>query len=164
PAQIISRDKDEIEFEYDEDTDEYICSQGKRLRLIQRNKQKKNSLAGVYQGIECKGCSFRSVCTASKIGRMILRYHNQEWRDRYRDRIQTRAVKALIKKRKAIVEHPFGTIRAWMGKTQFLLRGRPKVQTEIDLYGTVYNMRRILNIVSFTDLKEMIVGYDWEMA
>jgi hypothetical protein len=104
------------------------------------------------------------VCTTSKIGRIIHRYHNQEWRDRYRDRIQTRAVKALIQKRKTIVEHPFGTIRAWMGKTQFLMRGKPKVQTEMDMYGTVYNMRRLMNIVSFTDLKEMIAGYDWKMA
>lgn len=164
PAQISSRDKDEIEFQYDEEADEYICSQGKRLVLKQRNKQKGNTIATVYQRKDCYSCPLRSKCTTSKQGRMYYRYHNQEWRDQYRDRIQTRAVKALIKKRKAIVEHPFGTIRAWMGKTQFLLRGRPKVQTEIDLYGTVYNMRRILNIVSFTELKEMIAGYDWKMA
>ncbi len=107
---------------------------------------------------------WRIIYQNLKRGRWIHRYHNQEWRDRYRARIQTRAVKALINQRKTIVEHPFGTIRAWMGKTQFLLRGRPKVQTERDLYCTVYNMRRILNIVSFTDLKEMIEGYDWEMA
>ena len=90
---------------------------------------------------------WRIIYQKLKRGRWIHRYHNQEWRDRYRARIQTRAVKALINQRKTIVEHPFGTIRAWMGKTQFLLRGRPKVQ-----------------IVSFTDLKEMIEGYDWEMA
>ena len=164
PAQISSRDKDEIEFEYDEETDEYTCSQGKRLRLIQRNKQKKNSLTNVYQGRECGGCTLRSVCTTSKRGRLIHRYHNQEWRDRYRDRLQTRAVKALINQRKTIVEHPFGTIRAWMGKTQFLLRGRPKVQVEVDLYGTVYNMRRIMNLVSVDVLSEMIHGYDWKTA
>ncbi len=164
PAQISSRDKDEIEFEYDEEADEYTCSQEKRLRLIQRNKQMKDSLANVYQGQECGGCYLRSACTTSKIGRIIHRYQNQKWRDRYRGRLKTRAVKELINQRKSIVEHPFGTIRAWMGKTQFLLRGRSKVQIEIDLYGTVYNMRRIMNIVSITALKEMITGYDWEMA
>ncbi|NQT63539.1 MAG: IS1182 family transposase [Candidatus Marinimicrobia bacterium] len=164
PAQISSRDKDEIDFQYDETADEYICSQGKRLSLIQRNKQKKNSLANVYQGKECSGCSLRAVCTTSKRGRLILRYHNQEWRDRYRDRIQTGAAKALIRKRKAIVEHPFGTLRAWMGKTQLLLRGRPKVQIEMDLYGSVYNLRRLMNLVSVDVLTEMIHGYDWKMA
>ncbi len=164
PAPKSSRDKDEIEFEYDEAADEYTCSQGKRLKLIQQNKKMKNSTASVYQGQACGGCSLRSVCTTSKKGRILHRYHNQEWRDRYRDRIQTRAVKALINRRKAIVEHPFGTIRALMGKTQLLLRGRSKVQIEMDLYGTVYNMRRIINIVSFTDLREMIAGYDWKMA
>ncbi len=164
PVQKSSRDKDETEFEYDEEANEYICSQGKRLVLIARNKKKKTSFADVYQGKDCDGCSLRSVCTTSKIGRMIHRYHNQEWRDRYRARIQTRAIKALIKKRKEIVEHPFGTIRAWMGKTQFLLRGSTKVQIETDLYGTAYNMRRIMNIVTFTDLMEMIAEYQWKMA
>jgi len=164
PAPRSSRDKDEIEFKYNEDADEYICSQGKRLVLLSRNKKKRASIANVYQGKDCDGCSLRSVCTTSKTGRIIHRYHNQKWRDRYRDRIQTRAVKALISQRKTIVEHPFGTIRALMGKTQFLLRGKPKVQIEVDLYGTVYNMRRILNIVSSTDLKKMIAGYDWQMA
>jgi len=164
PAQRSSRDRDEIDFTYNEAADEYICSQGKRLRLIQRNKQKRNSIANVYQGKECGGCSLRSLCTTSKKGRIIHRYHNQEWRDHYRDRIQTRAIKALIDQRKTIVEHPFGTIRAWMGKTQLLLRGRPKVQIEMDLYGTVYNLRRIMNIVSFTELEEMIAGYNWKMA
>ncbi|NQT63823.1 MAG: transposase, partial [Candidatus Marinimicrobia bacterium] len=164
PVQKSSRDNEEIEFQYDDEADEYTCSQGKRLRLIQRNKQKRNSVANAYQGIECKGCSIRSVCTASKIGRIIHRYHNQTWRDSYLDRMQTGAAKSLIRQRKAIVEHPFGTIRAWMGKTHFLLRGRPKVQIEVDLYGTVYNMRRIMNIVSFTDLQEMIAGYHWEIA
>lgn len=164
PAQISTRDKDEIEFKYDEEADEYTCSQGERLSLIQRNKQKRNSLTNVYQGKECGGCPLRSVCTTSKIGRIIHRYHNQKWRDHYRGRLQTRAVKELMNQRKAIVEHPFGTIRAWMGKTQFLLRGRPKVQVEVDLYGTVYNMRRIMNIVSCSDLHEMIAEYDWKMA
>lgn len=164
PAQISSRDKDEIEFEYDEEADEYTCSQGKRLVLLSRNKKKKNSLANVYQGNECGGCALRSACTTSKIGRIIHRYQNQKWRDRYRGRLQTRAVKKLINQRKSIVEHPFGTLRAWMGKTQLLLRGRPKVQIEMDLYGTVYNMRRIMNTVSFTDLKEMIAGYNWKTA
>lgn len=164
PAQISSRDKDEIEFEYDEEADEYTCSQGKRLRLIQRNKQKRNSLVNAYQGKKCSGCSLRSVCTTSKVGRIVHRYQNQKWRDRYRDRLQTGAVKALINQRKSIVEHPFGIIRAWMGKTQFLLRGRPKVQIEVDLYGTVYNMRRLMNVVSFSDLHELIAGYDWKRA
>ncbi len=164
PAPVSSRDKEEIEFQYDEEADEYLFSQGKRLVLLSRNKKKRNSIANVYQGTECDGCSLRSVCTTSKMGRIIHRYHNQEWRDRYRDRLQARAVRALINQRKTIVEHPFGTIRAWMGKTQLLLRGRPKVQIEMDLYGSVYNLRRLMNLVSVDVLSEMIHGYDWKMA
>ena len=164
PAPKSSRDKDEIEFQYDEEIDEYTCSQGNRLVLVTRNQKTGNSIANVYQGKECEGCSLRSVCTTSKKGRMIYRYHNQAWRDQYRDRMQTGVAKALIKKRKTIVEHPFGTLRAWMGKTQLLLRGNPKVQIEMDLYGTAYNLRRILNIVSFDELAEMIAGYQWKMA
>jgi hypothetical protein len=61
-----SRDNEEIKFEYDAEKDEYTCSAGKRLVLIQKNKMKNKSLANIYRGIECEGCSLRSKCTKSK--------------------------------------------------------------------------------------------------
>jgi transposase len=165
PVQQGQHDREKVSFRYDPDQDEYICSQGKRLVLIARNKRKKNSYADVYRGIECGGCPIRSSCTRSKQkGRIVHRYHNQAWRDQYKQRMQSTESQEYVHRRKAIVEHPFGTLKIWMGKIPLLLRGRSKVQSEVDLYVSAYNLRRMMNIVCFTDLEEMIRSYDWEIA
>jgi Transposase DDE domain len=53
----------------------------------------------------------------------------------------------LIARRREIVEHPFGTIKQWMGQGAFLMRGLEKVRAEFSLTSLVYNLRRALNIV-----------------
>ena len=69
-----------------------------------------------------------------------------------------------ISERKAIIEHVFGTLRYWMGKIPLLLRGKEGVQTEINLYTTAYNMKRLMNIERSEDIMYMINNYDWKMA
>lgn len=159
-----SRDKEEIKFEYDAEKDEYTCSAGKRLVLIQKNKMKNKSLANIYRGIECEGCSLRSKCTKSKKGRMVQRYANQQWRDGYKAKMQSKLGKEKTAIRKTIVEHPFGTIKYLMGKIPLLLRGLKKVSTEINLYTTAYNLKRLINIESYADLIEKITNYGWKTA
>ena len=66
--------------------------------------------------------------------------------------------------RKTIVEHPFGTIKYLMGKIPLLLRGLEKVKTEINIYTTVYNLKRLINIKAFDDLSEQIENYKWKTA
>jgi hypothetical protein len=57
------------------------------------------------------------------------------------------------------VEHPFGTIKYWMGQIPLLLRGKEKVQVEIDLYATCYNLKRLMNIEPIDKLMRKIA--DW---
>ncbi len=153
-----------ITFNYDKEQDEYHCSQGKRLIKKQKNKIKNGQLSDLYQGIECYGCPVRTQCTTSKVGRIINRYHNQSWRKEYNRRMAGITAKKMIHLRKQIVEHPFGTIKYWMGKIPLMLRGKEKVTTEINLYSTVYNFRRLLSIESNQDIMYMIGKYDWKMA
>lgn len=153
-----------ITFQYDKEKDEYRCSQNKRLIKKQKNKIKNGQRSTVYQGIECDGCPMRAKCTTSKYGRIIDRYDNQDWRTEYRRRIAGITAKKVMHKRKQIVEHPFGTIKYWMGKIPILLRGKEKVRTEINIYTTVYNFRRLLSIESFHEIMDRIVKYDWKMA
>jgi len=157
-------DVEKVKFTYDKETDEYICSAGKRLVLKQKNKSKRGKLCAVYQGIECEGCSLRSQCTKSKYGRIVHRYHDQEWRDPYKERMKNKIGRQRINERKAIIEHVFGTLKYWMGKIPLLLRGKEGVQTEINLYTTAYNMKRLMNIERFEDIMYMINNYDWKMA
>jgi len=153
-----------ITFNYDKEQDQYRCSEDKRLVKKQKNKIKNGQRYDVYQGIECDGCPMREACTTSKHGRFIQRYYNQSWRDTYRRRMAGVKAKKMIHLRKQMVEHPFGTMKYWMGKIPLLLRGKKKVTTEINIYTTVYNFRRLLSIDSYQDIIDMIRKYDWKMA
>ncbi len=157
-------EKDQIKFRYDKEKDEYICKQGKRLIPIQRNKKRRGSLADVYQGIECNGCPMRDECTGSKKGRIFHRYLNQEFRDSYKKKMNTPKGREKMKLRRTLAEHPFGTIKYLMGKIPILLRGTLKVSTEINLFTTVYNLKRLITIENFENLLKIINGYNWRNA
>lgn len=162
--QKMTRDTEEIKFEYDEERDEYKCSEGKRLVIKQRNKLKRKSLANVYQGIECEGCPRRNRCTDTKKGRTVQRYINQKWRDDYKKKMESKEGKSKMSLRRQLVEHPFGTIKYLMGKIPLKLRGKEKVSTEINLYTTVYNLKRLINIESFETIYEQMESYAWKTA
>ncbi|WP_425277360.1 transposase [Methylorubrum extorquens] len=49
--------------------------------------------------------------------------------------------------RRQTVEHPFGTLKAWMGATHFLIRTLAKVRSEMSLQVLAYNMKRMIQIV-----------------
>jgi len=49
--------------------------------------------------------------------------------------------------RRQTVEHPFGTIKAWMGATHFLTRTLERVRTEMSLHVLAYNLKRVLAIL-----------------
>jgi hypothetical protein len=151
-------------FVYDKEEDQYLCSQGKRLRLKQKNRINKGQHFDSYQGIECDGCPVRAQCTTSKYGRIFNRFHNQIWRETYHRRMAGILAKKIIHLRKQMVEHPFGTIRSWMGKVPLLLRGNKGVSTEINIYSTVYNLRRLLSIETYDNILEKIQDYDWKLA
>jgi len=135
-----------ITFEYDKKNDCYRCSQGQILPLKDKNLKIKDRLYNRYQGKSCNECLLKSSCTKSKIGRVIARRLDNEWLLNYKEKLRTKEFKEKIKLRKNYVEHPFGTIKYWMGQIPLLLRGKDKVQVEIDLYSTCYNLKRLINI------------------
>ncbi len=52
-----------------------------------------------------------------------------------------------MRQRKGPVEHPYGTIKYWMGSTHFLTKRLPNVQAEMSLHVLAYNLRRAINIL-----------------
>lgn len=153
-----------ISFTYDREKDEYVCSEGKTLVLIQKNKVRRKNIADVYQCKTCNNCNKKNKCTESKVGRVIHRYKEQQWFDKYIERMKGAKAQKMRHLRKKIVEHPFGTIKYWMGKIPILLRGKLKVQTEIDIYTTCYNLKRVINIERHEILMQMIKNYRWKVA
>ncbi len=61
-----------------------------------------------------------------------------------------------MRQRKALVEHPFGTIKRWFGYTHFLVKGLDQVRGEWTLITLSYNLKRVLNLVSFEQLMEAL--------
>ena len=76
------------------------------------------------------------------------------------DRVQARRAKRpeVLALRRETVEHPFGTIKQWMNQGAFLMRGLEKVRGEFSLTALAYNIRRVLNIVGFTELMMAVRG------
>jgi hypothetical protein len=58
--------------------------------------------------------------------------------------------------RRQTVEHPFGTLKAWMGATHFLTRTLDKVRTEMSLLVLAYNIKRMITILGVAPLMQAI--------
>lgn len=155
-----------IEFNYDSNQDIYICSQGQELHPIYGLKKdtRRNTISKIYQGVNCAGCSVKTSCTASDKGRSIARQSNQDWKDRYMLKMKSAEGKEKMRQRRMLSEHPFGTIKYWMGQIPLLTRGLKKVQTEVTIYTIAYNFKRWQSIASFDDMKRQITDFNWRLA
>jgi transposase len=154
----VERDNGII-FTYDEKTDCFECSQGKKLVLVAKNCTINNHSYNKYQCKECSGCAVKEHCTTSKTGRTILKRTDGEWLEDYKNKSKTKEFKQKFKTRKCVVEHPFGTMKYYMGQIPILLRGKEKVQVEMDLYSTAYNLTRLNNVESVSVMLKKLAGW-----
>jgi hypothetical protein len=119
-------------FRYIAADDEYECPAGQRLAWRMTSEEKDMTLHR-YWSDQCGGCALKGQCTTGKHRRMT-RWEHEAVIDRVRARLQRRA--DVMRRRRATVEHPFGTLKAWMGSTHFLTKTLPRVNTEMSLHVT----------------------------
>jgi len=131
------------DFIYDAEKDEYLCPARERLRYRFTTEDKGKQLR-VYWTSQCGSCALKSHCTSGK-ERRIKRWQKEHILEK---------ADALLKKhpdamrqRKRLVEHPYGTIKHWMGSTHFLMKRLSNVQAEMSLHVLAYNMRRAINVL-----------------
>ena len=98
----------------------------------------------------CKTCPIKAQCTRNKALRRITRWEHEDILDRMEHRVK--ANWELMKKRKQIVEHPFGTIKFWNDQRHFLMRRLEKVKAEFSLSTLAYNIKRAVNLVGVPKL------------
>jgi transposase len=153
-----------IEFIYNTDNNNFTCPNNKTLKLLSRNFKQGDQTYNIYKCHDCIGCPIKNKCTKSKTGRAIKVNVNHKWIDNYREWIGKMENMEKVKQRKTIVEHPFGTIKMMMGKFCFLLRKKHKVQIEVDLYSTAYNLKRLINIENMEYLLQKVGNYSWKIA
>ena len=136
-------------FVYDAVTDIYRCPAGNPLRRMNGHKQDVTGKMQVrYASLRsaCKACPLRQKCLAAKAQRRdIYRWEHEDVIERHRDRMAQAG--SLMRRRGALVEHPFGTLKCRAGYRHFLLRGFHKVRGEWSLMALCYNFTRVLNII-----------------
>ena len=91
----------------------------------------------------CRSCDRRDRCTKGT-HRRLVRYENEATMDRMADRLAARP--EVMDRRRESVEHPFGSIKQWMGQGAFLTRRLDNVRGEFSLTALAYNMRRAINL------------------
>jgi transposase len=132
-------------FTYDGVRDLYVCPQGEELTFRSKEKGSNKKEYRLYRSDACGACPLRAQCTTSKRGRKLRRWVHEDVLERLRERI--RGQPALLKERKKLAEHPFGTIKRAMDQGYFLLKGIKKVTIETSLTVLGYNMKRVINIM-----------------
>ena len=138
-------------FIYIADVDEYECPAGERMTYRYTNEEK-GKLIRRYATPACTKCEIKDKCTTGKQARRMRRWEHEDVLDKVQDRLN--ANWGMMVTRSATVEHPFGTIKSWMGYTHFLTKTLGGVRTEMSLHVLAYNMKRTINIMGIGPLME----------
>jgi len=145
---------DKADFIYNAETNEYQCPAGQRL--IWRFATVEHGLTlHKYWSSHCPQCLIKSQCTPSNY-RRVSRWQHEEILEAMQRRLDKAPDSMRI--RRQTVEHPFGTLKAWMGSTHFLTKTLKNVSTEMSLHVLAYNLKRVMNLMGTTALMEAMVA------
>lgn len=142
------------EFIYDTEANEYKCPAGQRLIWRYASVEKGLKLH-TYWSSHCQNCELKAQCTPST-NRRVRRWEHECVLENMQQRLDQ--TPEMMRIRKQTVEHPFGTLKAWMGATHFLTKTLPRVRTEMSLHVLAYNMKRVIKILGSAALMEAITA------
>jgi hypothetical protein len=140
------------DFRYVEADDVYICPADERLTYRFTNEENGLVLRR-YWTKACQACAIRDKCTTGK-ERRITRWEHEHLLEEVQARLDAHPEK--MRQRRETVEHPFGTIKMWMGATHFLMKGLKNVRTEMALHVLAYNLKRVMSIMGIGPLMAAI--------
>ena len=140
------------DFVYIAQDDQYRCPAGQRL--IKHMTTVEDGMAlGVYWCSVCPACPMKEQCTTGK-ERRVRRWEHEAIIDAMQARLDRDPDKMRVRRQTA--EHPYGTIKAWMGATHFLTKTLGRVSTEMSLHVLAYNLKRVMKILGTGALIEAI--------
>jgi transposase len=141
------------DFSYDASADAYRCPAGEPLHPTKtpwKNASGRVEIRYMGSKTTCDACALRANClTADGRTRSVFRWEHEGVLDRHRARMASEQGRERMRRRSAIVEHPFGTLKCRAGYQHFLVRGFDKVRGEWSLMALCYNFTRVLNILGF---------------
>jgi transposase len=141
------------DFTYEPDGDAYRCPAGRRLPRRMTTVEKGLTLHSYWDQASCRTCALKPKCTTGK-ERRIKRWEHEASIDAMQERLDRKP--EAMRLRRAVVEHPFGTLKAWMGATHFKTKTLDKVRTEMSLHVLAYNLKRTIAILGSQPLIEAI--------
>ena len=131
------------EFRYIAEDDVYICPANERLTYRYTNEEKGLTLRRYWTNA-CLSCAIKHRCTTGR-ERRVTRWEHEQVLETVQRRLDEHPER--MRQRRETVEHPFGTIKARMGATHFLMKTLPRVRTEMALHVLAYNLTRLINIL-----------------
>jgi len=140
------------DFRYSADKDVYICPAGEQLRRRVTTREKGLTLYRYWTNA-CAQCSIKDRCTTGK-ERRVTRWEHEAVLEEVQRRLDENP--QAMRTRRETVEHPFGTIKARMGATHFLMKRLKNVATEMALHVLAYNLTRMMNIIGIKPLMAAI--------
>ena len=140
------------DFIYVPETDTYRCPAGQSL-IWRFTTVDKGMTLHCYWSSACKACPLKAQCTPAA-QRRVRRWEHEAVIEAMQQRLDHDPNKMRI--RRQTVEHPFGTLKAWMGSTHFLMRTLKHVSTEMSLHVLAYNLKRVMRILGIAPLMQAI--------
>jgi transposase len=135
------------DFRYVAEENVYICPAGERLANNYKIEEH-GLILHRYWTNACRYCAIKSRCTTGK-DRKISRWEHEHVVEAVQRRLDKHPEK--MRQRRETVEHPFGTIKARMGATHFLMKTLPRVASEMALHVLGY-LTRVMNIMGIGPL------------
>ena len=136
------------DFRYVAEEDAYICPAGERLVYHYTNQERGLSLRR-YWTTACRACAIKDQCTTGK-ERRITRWEHEHVLEAVQRRLDEHP--ETMRQRRETVEHPFGTIKSWMGSTHFQMKTLKRVGGEMALHVLAYNLKRVMTIMGIRPL------------
>jgi hypothetical protein len=157
PKPLTSNNKakgqfDRADFVYLAEVDEYECPAGERL-IHRFTRTESGKEIRRYWSSACPRCPIKAQCTTGDY-RRVSRWEHEDVLERAQARLDRRP--DAMRVRRETVEHPYGTIKSWMGATHFLTKTLDRVSTEMSLHVLAYNMKRVMNLIGTRSLIEAI--------
>jgi transposase len=136
------------DFRYVAKDDAYICPAGEKL-TYRYTTEEDGLVVSRYWVNVCQSCAIKDQCTSGK-ERRITRWEHEHILEAVQRRLDENP--QAMRQRRETVEHPFGTIKARMGATHFLMKTLPRVASEMALHVLAYNLTRVMNIMGVQPL------------
>jgi transposase len=139
---------DKADFAYDAEMDAYICPAGEHLGYRFTGQQDGKAIRSYWSGA-CANCVIKDRCTTGK-ERRVRRWEHEDVLEQVQKRLDEDPTQLSV--RSMTVEHPYGTIKSWMGATHFKMRRLKNVATEMALHVLAYNMTRVMKLIGIPAL------------